>query len=225
MNIARDILTGLKVDVEFERAPKRARVGPPSSGSSSGSSSGEEPTMVIELHAGVQVTVPKDMLSCCVCHESLPTAYAHMNCNHNMCRNCVEKIISRRTIKCPVCRQCTKGISKLPILDIVLKVAPRTQACGEVVAGWKAEEEHVKNCVKCLEIKLKEYQDENKSLKKANEGLMKVNALKENEIDALNIKIENLKEHLPIGVILRELDSDSDDEEDSEATTVDLNSD
>jgi hypothetical protein len=208
----------IDVEVEVERVPaKRQR------NSSSPTISTDDDCIKINYGLGMEIKFHKDLTSCNLCHENLNPGYSHLDCSHNLCRECSEKKMSPAGfLKCPMCREESVGMKQLPMLTAILDVAPRTLKCGKAVAGWKGERLHA-NCFKCLEVELREFKDENKSLKKTNSNLMKINTEQSDRIDILTDKLkeareryESLRENLPIGSLRADEDSEDSDDESTE---------
>lgn len=180
----------------------------------------EDDCIKIQYSAGIELKLQKDLLTCSLCHENLNPGYSYMECRHNLCKGCSFKV--KRTpagmINCPICTLPSVGQKEFPLLTTILSIAPRTLKCGKVVAGWKGEEIHVANCVKCLKVELQEFRDENESLKKANSRLLKTQTDQSESLGhireaykKLQEKYENLRENLPVNRL-----DDSDDESTSD---------
>lgn len=131
----------IEVEVEFERvSAKRQRVSSSSSSSSSSSPSitVEDDSFKISYHMGIELKVQKDLIICAICEDNLSPGYSHLDCNHNLCRACSEKLMTPAgMIQCHLCRQTSVGMKQLPMLTTILNLAPRTLKCGKVVTGWK----------------------------------------------------------------------------------------
>jgi FtsZ-binding cell division protein ZapB len=203
----------IEVDVELERVPaKRQRTSSPSM-----TTDGD--CIRINYHMGIELKFQKDIVACTSCEENLDPGYSHLDCNHNLCRRCSEKLMTpARKIKCPICRNVSDGMKEVPMLTTILNMAPRKLKCGKSVAGWKGEKLH-SDCLKCMKIELGELKAENESVKKSNSNLLKkyseqgetLNHLRE-EHEKLQEKYEDLREDIPLG----RLRDDSDDESTSD---------
>jgi hypothetical protein len=100
-------------------------------------------------------------VTCSVCSELLPRAYAYLQCEHTLCGVCLEHMFElsgdRSQVRCPQCRKVSHDVTqRSPDIDAILESYPREMTCGLVCKGWERAENHDANCFVCMEMKNQE---------------------------------------------------------------------
>lgn len=111
-----------------------------------------------------KLTVENCDITCSVCSELLPRAYAYLQCEHTLCGVCLEHMFEisgdRSRVRCPQCRQVSEDVSKRSQdIDTILESYPREMMCGLVCKGWERAENHDAICFVCMKMKNEELEN------------------------------------------------------------------